>query len=72
MTDLYFTTEELANLFGYASMQSVHSAISKGTFPIPTYKLGKRRVGDREVVTAYFRYHREQGMQQLQVHDLLA
>ena len=72
MTDLYFTTEELAGLFGYANVQSVHCAISKGTFPVPTYKVGKRRVADREVVTAFFKYHREQGMQQLQVGELLA
>ena len=65
MTDLYFTTEELADLFGYASVQSVHCAISKGTFPVPTYRCGKRRVADREVVTAFFKYHREKGAKQL-------
>ena len=68
----FLTTEELTDLFGYASVQSVYTSISKGTFPIPTYKLGKRRVADRAVVQAFFRYHREKGMHQLSVHDLLA
>ena len=68
----FYTTEELSVLFGYASVQSVHTSICKGTFPIPTYKLGKRRVADRAVVKAFFTYQREKGMHQLSVQDLLA
>ena len=71
MTNPYFTTEELAELFGYASAQSVHSAISRGTFPCPTYRAGKRRVADCEVVTAYFRHHREQGIKELSESQLV-
>ena len=72
LTKQYLTTEELAIWFGYASPQSVHTAISKDTFPIPTYKLGKLRVADREVVSAFFDARREEGMQQLAVRELLA
>ena len=62
----FFTTDELADLFGYANAQSVHSAISRGSFPCPTYRIGGgRRVADREVVRAYFRHHRERGIKQL-------
>ncbi len=64
MTDV-FTTEELAELFCYSSAQSVHSAISRNSFPVPTYRCGKRRVADVEVVKAYFKHHRDQGIQQL-------
>ena len=55
------SSDDLVELFGYANKASLYSAISRGTFPIPTYKIGKRRVADRELVDGFFARHREQG-----------
>lgn len=61
----YLELPELAALLGYGRIESIHNAIYKGTCPVPTYKLGRRRVADRAVVQAYFARKREQGLAEL-------
>jgi len=46
-------TEELAKVFHYKNATAVARAVSAGTFPVPTMKIGKARVADIRVVAAY-------------------
>lgn len=55
----YLNVDELTTLFGYKNSASTLRAMSRGSFPVPTYKLGKFRVADREVVMQYFRDMRD-------------
>jgi predicted DNA-binding transcriptional regulator AlpA len=47
------------------SLQTVRNMISQKTFPLTTYKIGKRRVVDREVLRAYFEEKRAEGLAKL-------
>ena len=66
------SANELAQIFGYANAGSVYTAISSGTFPIDTFRLGKRRVADKQVVLHYFEMKREEGLEKLRTEQLLA
>ena len=57
----YFTLDEIFQVFGYKTKQSAYVAISRGCFPVHTYRLAGRRVADREVVLRFFREQREVG-----------
>ena len=46
-------TDQLARTLAYQSVPSVLEAIRRGTFPVRTYLLGKRRVADISDVAAY-------------------
>lgn len=61
----YLDLTELSDIFGM-TRQSILNATSRGTFPVPTYKIGKQRVADKRVVTAYFERHAGEGMAFLQ------
>ncbi len=61
----YFTLDEIYELFLYKNKQSAYVAISRGCFPVPTYRLAGRRVADREVVRAFFRVQRQVGAELL-------
>jgi hypothetical protein len=56
--------KDAAALFGMTH-QSIKNAITREPFPVPTYKLGKRRVIDRDVLAAYFAERRAEGMTEL-------
>ncbi len=43
----------------------LYRRISRGTFPVKTFKVGKRRYADREAVRAFFRQMREEAIQEL-------
>jgi hypothetical protein len=60
----YLDLIELAALFGIKK-SSLLNAISNEKFCCPTYKLGRHRVADREVVEAYFNAHRAEGLSQI-------
>ena len=60
----YLTASELAELFNM-SKGSLLNAISREEFPLPTYRLGKQRVADREVVRAFFNAKRAEGLKQI-------
>lgn len=57
----YMQIEEFAPLFGY-KVNSAKNVIGEGRFPVMTYKLGRRIVADRDVVDAYFKARRQQGL----------
>jgi hypothetical protein len=57
----YYTMPELAELMSM-SLKGLHNALHHESFPIPTYKLGKFRVADKEVVSYYFEQKRAEGM----------
>jgi predicted DNA-binding transcriptional regulator AlpA len=57
----YMKMDELAEVMGM-SPKGVANAISRGTFPVPTYRLGKARVADRAVVEAFFEAKRAEGL----------
>jgi len=61
----YFKLDEIWEVFGYSSKSSAAAAIHHGDFPVPTYRMGRFRVADREVVRAYFRKHRSEGAKKL-------
>ncbi len=44
------------------TVKSAHNCLLLATFPVPTYKLGKRRVVDKVVLTEFFRVKREEGL----------
>jgi|TARA_B100001094_G_scaffold318911_1_gene363053 hypothetical protein len=60
----YLTALELAALFNM-SKGGLLNAISREEFPLPTYRLGKQRVADRQVVEAFFEARRLEGLQQI-------
>ena len=55
----YLDTDELTIVFNYKNVESTRRAMSRGTFPVPTYRMGKIRVADRELVKDYFRRMRD-------------
>lgn len=56
----WLDVKQVAPLFGI-TYETAKNKIALGTFPVPTYKLGRRLVADREVVDAYFARRREEG-----------
>jgi hypothetical protein len=60
----WLSLEELADLCGI-TLASLRNAIYEGRCPIPTYKLGKRVVADKEVVDLFFAKRRAEGIEQL-------
>lgn len=56
--------KEVAHLFGM-SWESAKNSIAKQTFPVLTYKLGKRRVVDVDVLAKFFEDHKRNGMKAL-------
>jgi predicted DNA-binding transcriptional regulator AlpA len=60
----FINLNELSNLVGMTE-QGVRNAITRGVFPIPTYKLGKNRVADKEVVRSYFANMRDIGLSKI-------
>lgn len=60
----WIDVKDAAPLFGMTH-ESIKNAISENRFPCPTYKLGKRRVIDRDVLAAYFAEQKTEGMKKL-------
>lgn len=56
--------KEAAPLFGM-SFESLKNSVANDRFPVPTYKLGRRRVIDRDVLAAYFAGQKEEGLKAL-------
>jgi len=54
MSVLLLDTEELTALFGYKNERSTWRAMSRGTFPVKTYKLGRTVYAKKNDVRAYF------------------
>ncbi len=64
----YFYLDEIFELFGYKTKRSAYVAIDRGCFPVPTYKMARRIVADREVVREFFRRERKRGAIHLDEH----
>ena len=56
--------EEAARRLGM-TIKSAHNCLLYETFPVPTYKIGKRRVVDRLVLDHFFEMKRADGLEQL-------
>ena len=61
----YFTLDQIFKVFGYKNKQSAYVAISRGCFPVHTYRLAGRRVADCAVVREFFRVRRQEGVEAL-------
>jgi len=57
----WITLEQVAPMFG-VSFETAKNKIALGTFPIKTYKVGRKIVADRQVVDSYFAAQREKGL----------
>jgi hypothetical protein len=66
MTDVktWISLEEAAPQFGM-SFEGMKNAVLLGRFPVPTFKLGRRRVIDRDVLAAFFAERKEEGLSTL-------
>ena len=60
----YYTMQELSEIMSM-SLKGLHNALHNKQFPIPTYKLGKRRVADKDVVDAFFAQRRLEGLKKI-------
>jgi predicted DNA-binding transcriptional regulator AlpA len=60
----YIHMPELADLLGM-TLKGLHNSVCRESFPIPTYKLGKRRVADKEVVSRFFNEKRIIGLSEI-------
>lgn len=55
---------EVCGLYG-VTFETAKNKVSAGTFDVPTYRIGKKLVIDREVHETYFRRLREAGLRAL-------
>lgn len=61
----YLTSDDLQLLFGYRTLKCLQQAVRNGNFPVPTYKIGRYIVADKEVVRAFFADQREKGLEKI-------
>ena len=52
--------------FGYKSNRSALNAISADRFPVPTFKMGRRRAVDKAVIAKHFADIRQQQLAQME------
>lgn len=60
----WITIKDAAPQFGMTP-GAIMNLITREKFPVPTYKLGKRRVIDRTVLRAFFEAKRTEGLSRL-------
>lgn len=53
--------EDVCHMYG-VTFASAKNKVQAGTFDVPTYKVGKKIVIDKEVHETYFRGMRERGL----------
>lgn len=56
--------EDAAPLFG-VSFDTLKNLVALKKFPVPTFKLGRRRVMDKEVLRAFFDEQKSEGLRRL-------
>jgi hypothetical protein len=61
----WISLKDAAPMFGM-TFETVKNLVSQDKFLVPTYRLGRRRVIDREVLQAFFAEQRAEGMRRLQ------
>ena len=57
--------DELVALFEYVNPRAARKAITKGTFPVPTFVLAGRTVAHVDVVDAFFESKKREGFKWL-------
>lgn len=57
----WVAVEDVCAMYG-VTYETAKNKITAGTFPVPTYKAGKRHVIDRVVHEEYFAQQRERGL----------
>lgn len=57
----WVAVEDVCEMYG-VTYPTAKNKIAADTFPVPTYKLGKKHVIDRQVHEEYFRLQRERGL----------
>lgn len=57
----WLDVRDVCRLYG-VSYGTAKNQIAAGTFPVRTYKVGKKHVIDRAVHDAYFQMHRAEGL----------
>lgn len=62
----WVAVKDVCRMYGLA-YPSAKNSINAGTFPVPTYKVGKTIVIDRAVHETYFRHMREVCLSKLQL-----
>lgn len=65
-TSPWIAIEDVCESHYGVSYATAKNKIAYGTFPVPTYKMGKRHVVDRAVHDEYFRRQREAGFRALE------
>lgn len=60
----WLTIAQAAPLLGMTTA-SIKNSIQRGTFPVPTYMLGRWRVIDKQVLEAFFSGQRDEGLKRL-------
>lgn len=61
----WVAVEDVCLMYGL-TYASAKNKIGNGTFPVKTYKVGKKHVIDRAVHEEYFRRQREAGLRALE------
>jgi hypothetical protein len=61
----WVSLRDAAPLFGL-SFETITNMVAQDKFPVPTYKLGRRRVIDKEVMQAFFDEQKAEGLRRLQ------
>jgi len=63
----WLDVDDLLTIFSnYNSRDALYKAVQRGTFPCPTFRLGTKIYADREVVKAYFKRLRDEGLRELE------
>ncbi len=62
----WLTVKSVCRAYG-VNFATAKKNILAGTFPVPTYKVGKLLVVDKEVHAEFFRKHRDAGLSSLKI-----
>ena len=60
----FYTADELADLF-FIKKNTLYNKVCREKLQVPTYKIGKNLVADKQVVEAYFDARRLEGLLKL-------
>jgi hypothetical protein len=66
---IVITLEQLVPLIGMKSIKAAQNAVSAQSFPIPTYRSGKRRVADARDVAEYLDKCRDTAHRDFDTHS---
>lgn len=64
MEQSWVPLKDVAHLFGM-TFDSVKNLVAKDKFPVPTYRLGRMRVVDKDVLAAFWDQQRREGIRRL-------